>query len=142
MLVAADYPFLNILWTMIIFFAWVAWIWIVITVLVDVFRRDDIGGWGKAGWVVFVIVVPFLGVLIYLIAQHDGMRERSMKQAQTQQAAMDQYVRDTAGGSAAEIAKAKECSTRARSARRSSTGSSKRRSPRAGFEMGAPQATV
>ncbi len=108
MLVAADYPFLNILWTMIIFFAWVAWIWIVITVLVDVFRRDDIGGWGKAGWVVFVIVVPFLGVLIYLIAQHDGMRERSMKQAQTQQAAMDQYVRDTAGGSATEIAKAKE----------------------------------
>ncbi len=108
MLVAADYPFLNILWTMIIFFAWVAWIWIVITVLVDVFRRDDIGGWGKAGWVVFVIVVPFLGVLIYLIAQHDGMRERSMKQAQTQQAAMDQYVRDTAGGSASEIAKAKE----------------------------------
>ena len=108
MLVAADYPFLNILWTMIIFFAWVAWIWIVITVLVDIFRRDDIGGWGKAGWVVFVIVVPFLGVLIYLIAQHDGMRERSMKQAQTQQAAMDQYVRDTAGGSAAEIAKAKE----------------------------------
>ena len=108
MLVAADYPFLNILWTMIIFFAWVAWIWIVITVLVDVFRRDDIGGWGKAGWVVFVIVVPFLGVLIYLIAQHDGMRERSVKQAQTQQAAMDQYVRDTAGGSATEIAKAKE----------------------------------
>ena len=108
MLIAADYPFLNILWTMIIFFAWVAWIWIVITVLVDIFRRDDIGGWGKAGWVVFVIVVPFLGVLIYLIAQHDGMRERSMKQAQTQQAAMDQYVRDTAGGSASEIAKAKE----------------------------------
>ncbi len=108
MLVAADYPFLNILWTMIIFFAWVAWIWIVITVLVDIFRRDDIGGWGKAGWVVFVIVVPFLGVLIYLIAQHDGMRERSMKQAQTQQAAMDQYVRDAAGGSASEIAKAKE----------------------------------
>ena len=79
-----------------------------ITVLVDVFRRDDIGGWAKAGWVVFVIVVPFLGVLIYLIAQHDGMRERSMKQAQTQQAAMDQYVRDAAGGSATEIAKAKE----------------------------------
>ena len=108
MLVAADYPFLNILWTMIIFFAWVAWIWIVITVLVDVFRRDDIGGWGRAGWVVFVIVVPFLGVLIYLIAQHDGMRERSVKHVQTQQAAMDQYVRDTAGGSATEIAQAKE----------------------------------
>ena len=108
MLVAADYPFLNILWTMIIFFAWVAWIWIVITVLVDVFRRDDIGGWGKAGWVVFVIVVPFLGVLIYLIAQHDGMQERSANQARAQRREFDDYVRDTAGGgSAAEIAKAK-----------------------------------
>ena len=63
MLVAADYPFLEILWTMIIFFAWVAWIWIAITVFVDVFRRHDISGWGKAAWVVFVIVLPFLGVL-------------------------------------------------------------------------------
>ena len=108
MLIATDYPFLDILWTMIIFFAWVAWIWIVITVLIDVFRRHDIGGWAKAGWVVFVIVLPFLGVLIYLIAQHDGMRERSLDQAKAQQASMDQYVRDTAGGSATEIAKAKE----------------------------------
>jgi hypothetical protein len=108
MLIAADYPFLDVLWTLIIFFAWVAWIWIAITVLGDVFRRDDIGGWGKAGWVVFVIVLPFLGVLIYLIAQHDGMRERSERQAQTQKSAFDQYVRDAAGGSAAEIAKAKE----------------------------------
>jgi uncharacterized membrane protein YcjF (UPF0283 family) len=107
-LIAADYPFLDILWTMIIFFAWVAWIWIVITVLIDLFRRHDIGGWGKAAWVVFVIVLPFLGVLIYLIAQHDGMRERSMRQTEAQRAAFDQYVRQTAGGSAAEIAKAKE----------------------------------
>ena len=108
MLIAADYPFLNILWTMIIFFAWVAWIWIAITVFVDIFRRHDISGWGKAAWVVFVIVVPFLGVLVYLIAQHDGMRDRSVKQVQAQQAAFDQYVREAAGGSAAEIAKAKE----------------------------------
>ena len=79
MILAADYPFLNILWTMIIFFAWVAWIWITITVFVDIFRRHDISGWGKAAWVVFVIVVPFLGVLVYLIAQHDGMRERSVE---------------------------------------------------------------
>jgi Phospholipase_D-nuclease N-terminal len=79
-LVAADYPFLEIFWTLILFFAWVAWIWIVVTALIDVFRRDDIGGWSKATWVVFVIVLPFLGVLIYLIAQHDGMRERSEKQ--------------------------------------------------------------
>jgi uncharacterized membrane protein YcjF (UPF0283 family) len=108
MLVAADYPFLDVLWTMIIFFAWVAWIWIAITVFVDIFRRHDISGWGKAAWVVFVIVAPFLGVLVYLIAQHEGMRERSVKQAQAQQAAFDQYVREAAGGSAAEIAKAKE----------------------------------
>ena len=108
MLIAADYPFLEVLWTLIIFFAWVAYIWIVITVLIDVFRRDDIGGWGKAGWVVFVIVLPFLGVLIYLIVQHDGMRERSEKQLQAKKSAFDQQVREAAGGSATEIAKAKE----------------------------------
>jgi ABC-type multidrug transport system fused ATPase/permease subunit len=107
-LVAADYPFLDVLWTMILFFAWVAWIWIVVTVLIDVFRRDDIGGWSKAAWVVFVIVLPFLGVLIYLIAQHDGMRERSERQARAQREAYDSYVRETAGGSATEIATAKE----------------------------------
>jgi Short C-terminal domain/Phospholipase_D-nuclease N-terminal len=107
-LVAADYPFLEVLWTMILFFAWVAWIWIVVTVLIDVFRRDDIGGWSKAAWVVFVIVLPFLGVLIYLIAQHDGMRERSERQASAQREAFDQHVRETAGGSATEIARAKE----------------------------------
>ena len=106
--IAADYPFLDILWTLIIFFAWVIWIWIAITVLADVFRRHDIGGWAKAAWVVFVIVIPFLGVLVYLIAQHDGMRERSVKQAESQKQAFDTYVRDAAGGSAAEIAKAKQ----------------------------------
>ena len=108
MLLAADYPFLNVLWTMILFFAWVIYIWIAITVLIDVFRRHDIGGFTKAAWVVFVIVLPFLGILIYLIAEHDGMRDRSVKQAQAQQAAFDDYVRQAAGGSAGEIAKAKE----------------------------------
>ena len=110
MLIAeADFPFLEVLWAMIIFFTWVVWIWIVITVLIDLFRRDDIGGWGKAARVVFVILLPFLGVLLYLIAQHDGMRERSAKQAQTQKQELDQYVREAAGRSAAgEIAKAKE----------------------------------
>ena len=107
MLLATDYPFLNILWTMIIFFAWVIWIWIAITVLIDVFRRHDIGGFSKAGWVILVIVVPFLGVLIYLLANHEGMAKRSAKQAEAQKAQFDQYVRDTAGGSADEIAKAK-----------------------------------
>ena len=106
--IAADYPFVDVLWSIIIFFAWVIWIWIAITVLADVFRRHDIGGWHKAAWIVFVIVIPFLGVLVYLIAEHDGMRERSVKQAESQKQAFDTYVRDAAGGSAAEIAKAKQ----------------------------------
>ena len=106
--IAADYPFLDVLWSMLIFFVWVIWIWIVITVLIDVFRRHDIGGFAKALWVIFVVILPWLGVLIYLIAEHDGMRERSMRQAQSQKAELDEYVRETAGGSAGEIAKAKE----------------------------------
>ena len=107
-LAEADFPFLEVLWTMIVFFAWIAWIWIAVTCFADIFRRHDIGGWGKALWVVFIILIPFLGVFVYLIAQHDGMRERSMKQVQDQQAAFDQYVKETAGGSTTEIAKAKE----------------------------------
>ena len=108
MVIAADYPFLDVFWTMILFFAWFAWIWIAITCFMDIFRRDDIGGWGKAAWVVFIILIPFLGVLVYLIAQHDGMRDRSIAQAKAQKAAFDDYVRDAAGGPATEIAKAKE----------------------------------
>jgi hypothetical protein len=110
MVMAADYPFMDVLWSMIIFFFWVIWIWIVITVLIDIFRRHDIGGWAKAAWVVFVVILPWLGVLVYLIAEHDGMRDRSMQQAQAQRRELDSYVRETAGGggSAAEIAKAKE----------------------------------
>ena len=107
MFIAADYPFLDVFWSMIIFFFWVIWIWIVITVLIDVFRRHDIGGFAKVLWVIFVVILPWLGVLIYLIVEHDGMRERSMKQAQAQKDAFDDYVRDTTGGSADEIAKAK-----------------------------------
>ena len=86
--IAADYPFMDVLWSMIIFFFWVIWIWIVITVLIDVFRRHDIGGFAKALWVIFVVILPWLGVLIYLIVEHDGMRERSMKQAQAQKDAV------------------------------------------------------
>jgi hypothetical protein len=110
MVMGADYPFMDVLWSMLIFFFWVIWIWIVITVLIDIFRRNDIGGWGKAAWVIFVIILPWLGVLVYLIAQHDGMRERSAQQARAEKDAFDDYVRDAAGGggSAAEIAKAKE----------------------------------
>jgi hypothetical protein len=111
MILAADYPFLNILWTMIIFFCWVAWIWILIVILTDVFRRKDESGWLKALWVIFLIVLPFLGVLIYLIANHDGMADRQAKQIAGQQAQFDSYVREVAdksgGGAAGEIERAK-----------------------------------
>ena len=108
--IAADYPFLNILWSMIIFFIWVAWIWIMILILSDVFRRRDLSGWGKAGWTFFLIVLPFLGVLIYLIARATGWRERRAQDVQGQRAQMDDYVRSVAGsgGPAAEIDKAKQ----------------------------------
>jgi hypothetical protein len=107
---ASNYPFLNIFWTILIFFAWVVWIWIAITVLLDVFRRRDLSGWAKAAWVVFVIVLPFLGVLIYLISNHEGMADRSGKDAAASQAQFDDYVRKAAGtgGPASEIETAKK----------------------------------
>jgi hypothetical protein len=107
--IAADYPFLDIFWSMIIFFVWVTWIWMMILILSDVFRRRDLSGWGKAGWTFFLIVLPFLGALIYLIAQSDGMAERRAQDVQGQRAQMDDYVRSVAGsgGPAAEIDKAK-----------------------------------
>jgi hypothetical protein len=107
---ASSYPFLDILWTTLIFFAWVIFIWIAITVLIDVFRRHDISGWGKAAWVIFVVILPWIGVLVYLIANHDGMTERRMKEAQVSQAQFDDYVRTTAGtgGAASEIERAKQ----------------------------------
>lgn len=108
MLFAADYPFLDVLWTLLVFFAWVIWFWILITILADVFRRRDMGGGKKALWVVFLIVLPFVGVLIYLIANHDGMAERSAKEARASQAQFDDYVKTVAGGPAAEIEKAKQ----------------------------------
>lgn len=109
MIVAADYPFLNILWTMIIFFCWVVWIWMMVIILTDVFRRRDISGWSKAAWTVFLIVLPFLGTLVYLIAQHDGMADRAADRARGEQAHFDSYVRSVAtnGGAASEIDKAK-----------------------------------
>jgi hypothetical protein len=110
MVLAADYPFLDIFWTMIIFFLWVIWIWMVITVLADVFSRHDITGWAKAAWVVFVIVLPYLGVLVYLIANGSKMTERRAQQSQAARAEFDDYVKTVAGpgGAAAEIDRAKQ----------------------------------
>ena len=106
--VAADYPFLDVLWTMLIFFAWIIWFWLLITVFADIFRRRDSSGFTKVLWIIFVIVVPFLGVFIYMIANHEGMTERSVKQAQAQQQATDSYIKSVAasGGAASEIEKA------------------------------------
>ena len=108
-MVGADYPFLDVLWTMLIIFAWIIWFWLLITVFSDLFRRHDTSGFAKVLWIIFVILLPFLGVFIYLIVNHDGMTERSMKQAQAAQAQMDDYVRTVAssGGAAGEIEKAK-----------------------------------
>jgi hypothetical protein len=108
--IAADYPFLDVIWTMIVFFAWVIWFWLLITILADVFRRQDLSGIGKVGWTVFVIILPFLGVLIYLGTQSKHMAERNMSDARRQQAQMDEYVRSVAteGGAAAEIERAKK----------------------------------
>jgi len=111
--IAADYPFLDVFWTMIIFFCWVAWIWILVLIISDLFRRHDTSGWIKALWIVVLIVLPFLGSLIYLIANGSGMAERRVKDMQVQQAQFDSYVKSVAGngggsGHASELAKAKE----------------------------------
>ena len=108
-MIAADYPFLEILGSMFIFFAWVIWFWLLITVFSDIFRRRDLSGGGKVLWMIFVILLPYLGVFIYLIANHDSMAERNVQQIQAQQAQMDDYVKSVAGsgGAAAEIEKAK-----------------------------------
>ncbi|HJU48162.1 MAG TPA: SHOCT domain-containing protein [Gaiellaceae bacterium] len=107
MFVAADYPFLDVLWTMLVIFAWVIWFWLLITIFADVFRRHDTSGFSKVLWIIFVIVLPFLGVFIYLIVNHDGMAQRNMDQARNQKAQFDDYVKSVSGGAAAEIEKAK-----------------------------------
>jgi hypothetical protein len=114
MIIAADYPFMDILWTMIIFFFWVMWFWCLIVVLMDVFGRHDIGGWHKAVWVVFLIFLPLIGVLAYLIADGKGMAERRAQGVQQAQAQMDDHIRSVAssgganGGAAGEIERAKQ----------------------------------
>jgi Short C-terminal domain/Phospholipase_D-nuclease N-terminal len=98
MVLAADYPLLNAFWTMMIFFLWVLWFWLLITVFIDLFRRDDMSGWMKALWVVFVIVLPYIGVLVYLIAYGRHMAERRNREVQAAQAQLDDRIRTVAGG--------------------------------------------
>jgi hypothetical protein len=110
MILASDYPFMDILGSMLVFFLWVMWFWILIVVLSDVFSRRDIGGWGKAGWVVLTLFLPLLGVLIYLIAEGSNMAERRASDVRTQRQAIDDHIRTVAAsdGPATEIANAKQ----------------------------------
>jgi putative oligomerization/nucleic acid binding protein len=103
------YTFLQVLWWMLVFFAFIIWFWLLITVFADIFRRHDTSGFAKVLWIIFIIILPFLGVFIYLIAEHDGMADRNTQQMQAQQQATDAYIQSVAGsgGAAAEIEKAK-----------------------------------
>ena len=106
----ADYPFWGVLGSMLFFFLWIIWFWLLIKVFADIFRRHDIGGGSKALWIIFVIILPYLGVFIYLITQSSHIADRDMQQAQTAQTQFDDYVRSvsSSGGAADEIAKAKQ----------------------------------
>ena len=111
MLVAADYPFLDVLWTLIIFFVWILWFFLLFRVIADIFRRRDISGGKKTLWLLFVIFLPFLGVFVYLIANSDDIADRDEKGARAAQKEFDTYVKSVAGssgGPAAEIDKAKQ----------------------------------
>ena len=111
-MLATDYPFLDVMWTMVIFFVWILWFWLLFTVFADIFRRHDLSGLGKTGWIVFAIQQPFLGVFIYLITQNVVRTERYLQRTRAQRDQFDDYVRQTAGGSgggaAAEIDRAKQ----------------------------------
>ena len=107
-MIAYDYPLLGVFWTMLMFFLWFAWLMLLFRIFGDIFRDSELSGWGKALWSIFVIILPLLGTLIYLIARGDGMARRDLKQAQESEAAFKDYVRTTAGtggGTADELSK-------------------------------------
>jgi hypothetical protein len=108
-MVLADYTFLDVLWSMLVFFLWVAWFILLFHIVADVFRRRDASGWKKAAWLIFILFVPFLGVFVYLIVNSDDMARRRVEEAAAARSEMDEYVRSVAaeGGSAAEIERAK-----------------------------------
>ncbi len=109
MIFATSYPFLEVFWTMLIFFAFVIWIWILITVFADLFRRHDTSGFAKVLWIIVIVILPYFGVFVYLIVEHKGMTERAIKSQQDAQSQMDQYVKSVAAQAdpAEQIAKAK-----------------------------------
>lgn len=91
-----DYPLLNLFWTMLVFFGWVIWLFLLFRVFADLFRDHEMNGWAKAGWTIVVIVLPLLGVLIYLVVRGGGMARRDAAEAQRQEERFRSYVRDTA----------------------------------------------
>ena len=97
-MLGANYPFLDAMWTMMMFFLWIAWFWLLFTIWADLFRRHDVNGWAKTGWFAFTIILPFLGAFVYLVSQSDGMTERNVAQARAQKEEFDTYVRETAAG--------------------------------------------
>jgi hypothetical protein len=103
-MLASSYPILDAFLTMLYFFLFIIWIWLLIMVFMDVFRSHDMGGVAKALWVIFIIILPFLGVFVYLIARGGKMHERAAEQAAQQQKAFDQYVRQAAGSSGGDTA--------------------------------------
>ncbi|WP_217547921.1 SHOCT domain-containing protein [Streptomyces sp. GbtcB6] len=115
---AYDYPLLSAFWTMLWLFLWIMWLVLLFRVIVDIFRDDSMGGWAKAGWLALCIVVPFLGVLVYVIARGKGMGQREIAQARDQQKAFESYIRQTATGgpgqtsSVDELAKLSEMKSR------------------------------
>jgi hypothetical protein len=96
LLASAAYPFLEVFWTMLIFFAFIVWIWLLFTVFADLFRRKDASGFVKVLWIIFIIILPYFGVFVYLIAEHRGMTERAIKQQEEAKSQMDAYVRSVA----------------------------------------------
>ena len=107
-MVLADFSFWDFFWDVLLLMAWVIWFWLLITVFADLFRRHDTSGWAKVGWVVFVILLPYLGVLVYLLVEHGGMAERNQKAAEASQRQFDAYVQSAAKGDPADqITKAK-----------------------------------
>jgi hypothetical protein len=106
-MLAYDYPLMGAFWTFLWFFVWIVWIMLLFRIFGDIFRNHEMSGLAKAAWVIFTIIVPFLGVFVYLIAHGKDMGRRDIEQARTQQQAFDSYVKDVAatGGSADELSK-------------------------------------
>jgi hypothetical protein len=115
-MLVADYTFIDVFWSMLVFFAWVMFIWLLVAIWADIFRRDDLSGWGKAAWLIFTIALPFLGAFVYLITQNDGMNERNSARGRRGARRYDPVIQEAerltsapSGESAAtEIARGKE----------------------------------